>query len=50
MAVTFVVLFTQSFGRCTFVIDNYSTLGVFLQLMGLTVPTFLPLIVPISLA
>lgn len=49
MAVTFVVLFTQSFRALSFVIDNSSTLGVFLQLMGLTVPTFLPLIVPISL-
>ncbi len=49
VAVTFVVLFTQSFRMLSFVIDNSSTLAVFLQLMGLTVPTFLPLIVPISL-
>jgi len=49
LAVTFVVLFTQSFRMMSFVIDNSSTLLVFFQLMGLMIPTFLPLIVPISL-
>ncbi len=49
IAVTFVVLFTQSFRMLSFVIDNSSTFGVFFQLMGLMIPTFLPLIVPISL-
>lgn len=50
MAVTFVVLFTQSFRMLSFVIENASGVGVFLQLMGLMIPTFLPLIVPISMA
>lgn len=49
IAVTFVVLFTQSFRMLSFVIDNSSTMFVFFKLMGLLVPTFLPLIVPISL-
>lgn len=49
LAVTFVVLFTQSFRLMSFVIENASGVGVFLQLMGLMIPTFLPLIVPISL-
>jgi len=49
IAVTFVVLFTQSFRMMSFVIDNSSTMLVFFQLMGLLIPTFLPLIVPISL-
>lgn len=50
LAVTFVVLFTQSFRMLSFVIENASGVGVFLQLMGLMVPSFLPLIVPISMA
>ena len=49
VAVTFVVLFTQSFRMLSFVIENASGAGVFLQLMALMIPTFLPLIVPISL-
>lgn len=49
VAVTFVVLFTQSFRMLSFVIDNSSTIMVFFHLMGLLIPTFLPLIVPISL-
>lgn len=49
MAVTFVVLFTQSFRMLSFVIDNSSTMWVFFKLMGLMIPTFLPLIVPLSL-
>lgn len=49
LAVTFVVLFTQSFRMLSFVIDNSSTMWVFLQLMALMIPTFLPLIVPLSL-
>jgi len=48
IAVSFVVLFTQSFRMLSFVIDNSSTVLVFFQLMGLMIPTFLPLIVPIS--
>lgn len=49
VAVSFVVLFTQSFRMLSFVIDNSSSILVFFQLMGLMIPTFLPLIVPISL-
>lgn len=48
IAVSLVVLFTQSFRLLSFVIDNSGSLTVFLQLMGLMIPTFLPLIVPIS--
>lgn len=48
IAVTFVVLFTQSFRMMSFVIDNSGSVLVFFQLMGLMIPTFLPLIVPIS--
>lgn len=49
MAVTFVVLFTQSFKYLSFVIDNAGTAIVFFQLMGLLTPAFLPLIIPLSL-
>lgn len=48
IAVTFVVLFTQSFRMLSFVIDNSGSALVFFQLMGLMIPTFLPLIIPIS--
>lgn len=48
-AVSFVVLFAQSFRLLSFVLDNASTAWIFLQLMGLLVPTFLPLIAPIAL-
>ena len=48
-AVVFVILFTQSFRILSLVIDNSSTLLVFFQLMGLTVPTLLPLVLPIGL-
>ncbi len=49
VAVTFVVLFTQSFRMLSFVIDNSGSIGVFFRLMALLIPTFLPLIVPLSL-
>jgi len=49
VAVTFVVLFTQSFRLLSFVIDNSGSLFVFLKLMALTIPSFLPLILPISM-
>ncbi len=49
IAVTFVVLFAQSFRMLSFVIDNSSSMSIFFRLMGLLIPTFLPLIVPISL-
>jgi lipopolysaccharide export system permease protein len=48
LAVSFVVLFTQSFRLLSFVIDNSGTMVAFFQLMGLMIPTFLPLILPIS--
>src|ERR1700733_1455493 len=49
VAVAFVILFTQSFRILSLVIDNSSTILVFLQLMGLSVPTFLPLVLPLGL-
>jgi len=49
VAISFVVLFTQSFRLLSFVIDNSATLFVFVQLMGLLIPTFLPVIIPLSL-
>jgi lipopolysaccharide export system permease protein len=49
VAVSFVVLFTQSFRLLSFVIDNAGTMFIFFQLMGLLVPTFLPLVVPLGL-
>ncbi|MDX2028346.1 MAG: LPS export ABC transporter permease LptF [Alphaproteobacteria bacterium] len=48
-AVTFVVLFTQSFRLLSLVIDNASTMMVFFKLMGLSMPTMLPLVLPLSL-
>lgn len=47
-AVAFVVLFSQTFYLLSFVIDNAATISIFLKLASLTIPTFLPLIVPIS--
>jgi lipopolysaccharide export system permease protein len=49
VAVSFVVLFTQSFRLLSFVIDSSATTFIFLQLMGLLVPTFLPVVVPLAL-
>ncbi|NTU77700.1 MAG: LptF/LptG family permease, partial [Alphaproteobacteria bacterium] len=49
VAVTMVVLFTQSFRLLSFIIDNAGTAMIFIQLMGLLVPTFLPVVVPLSL-
>jgi lipopolysaccharide export system permease protein len=48
-AVAFVILFTQSFRMLSLVIDNSSTLWIFFELMGLSVPTFLPLVLPLGL-
>ena len=39
VAVTFVMLFTESFRMLSLVIDNSSTLLIFFQLMALSVPT-----------
>jgi lipopolysaccharide export system permease protein len=48
-AVTFVVLFTQSFRLLSLVIENSSTMLIFFQLLGLSALTFLPLIMPMGL-
>jgi len=48
-ALTCVVLFTLSFRLLSLVIDNAGTMLMFLQLMGLSLPSFLPVIVPLSL-
>lgn len=48
-AVAFVILFTQSFRMLSLVIDNSSTMWIFFELMALSVPTFLPLVLPIGL-
>jgi len=48
-AVTFVVLFTQSFRLLSMVIENSSTMITFFQLLGLSALTFLPLIMPLGL-
>ncbi|MDD5587073.1 MAG: LPS export ABC transporter permease LptF [Alphaproteobacteria bacterium] len=49
VAVSFVMLFTQSFRLLSFVIDNAATTFIFFQLMGLLVPTFLPVVMPLAL-
>src|SRR5580698_9289714 len=49
VAVTFVILFTQSFRMLSLVIDNSSTMFFFVRLMALSVPTFLPLVLPLGL-
>ncbi len=48
-AVTFVVLFTQSFRLLSLVIENSSTMWIFFQLLGLSAFTFLPLIMPLGM-
>jgi lipopolysaccharide export system permease protein len=48
-AVTFVVLFTQSFRLLSLVIENSATMLIFFQLLGLSALTFLPLIMPLGL-
>jgi len=48
-AVTFVVLFTQSFRLLSLVIENSGTMLLFFHLMGLSALTFLPLIMPLGL-
>lgn len=48
-AVTFVIIFTQSFRLLSLVIDNSATLWIFFELMALSVPTFLPLVLPLAL-
>jgi lipopolysaccharide export system permease protein len=48
-AVSFVVLFTQSFRLLSLTIDNSSTLVFFARLMAMSVPTFLPIVLPLGL-
>ena len=48
-AVTFVILFTQSFRLLSLVIDSSSTMWFFFRLMALSIPTFLPLVLPLGL-
>ncbi len=50
VAVTIVVLFTQSFRLLSLVIDNAASLGIFAQLALLTIPTFIGMVLPIGLA
>ncbi len=48
-AVTFVVLFTQSFRLLSLVLENSATLVIFFELLGLSALTFLPLVMPLGL-
>ena len=48
-AVSFVVLFSQLFRLLSLVIDNSATLWIFFELLGLSIPTFLPLVLPLGL-
>jgi len=47
-AVSFVVLFSQLFRLLSLVIDNSATMMIFVKLMGLTIPAFLPLVLPLA--
>src|ERR1700744_2471521 len=49
IAVSCVVLFTQLFRLLSLVIDNSSTLLIFINLLLLSIPTFLPLVLPLGL-
>lgn len=48
MGVSFVVLFSQLFRLLSLVIDNSGTIVVFIKLMGLTIPAFLPIVLPLA--
>lgn len=48
IAVSFVVLFSQMFRLLSLVINNSGTIVVFLKLMGLTLPAFLPTVLPLA--
>jgi lipopolysaccharide export system permease protein len=48
-SVAFVILFTQSFRLLSLVMDNSATFWIFIELMALSVPTFLPLVLPLGL-
>ena len=49
VVIAFVVLFVQSLKLLSFVMDNAGTALIFCELMGLMLPAFLPMLVPISL-
>jgi lipopolysaccharide export system permease protein len=49
LAVTFVVLFTQLFRLLSIVINNSATVLVFINMLALSVPTFLPVVLPLGL-
>lgn len=49
LAVTMVVWFSQSVRMLTLVINNGGSIGAFLKLMLLLLPSFLPLVLPLSL-
>lgn len=49
-AVSAVVLFTQSFRIMSMVVQNAATAWMFVRLMALSIPTFLPLVLPLGLA
>jgi lipopolysaccharide export system permease protein len=49
LAVVLVMLFAVSFRLLSLVIDSAATATIFLHLMALTAPTFLPLVLPIAL-
>jgi lipopolysaccharide export system permease protein len=48
IAVSFVVLFSQLFRLLSLVIDNSGTIWIFVQLMALTIPAFLPIVLPLA--
>jgi lipopolysaccharide export system permease protein len=47
-AVSFVVLFSQLFRLLSLVIDNSGTIIAFARMMALTIPAFLPLVLPLA--
>ena len=49
VAVSFVVLFTQMFRLLSLTINNAGTMAVFFHMLALSVPTFLPVVLPIAL-
>ncbi|MBI1272609.1 MAG: LPS export ABC transporter permease LptF [Alphaproteobacteria bacterium] len=50
LAATVVLLFAMSFRLLSLVIESAATLGIFMNLMALTIPTFLSLVLPIAVA
>ena len=48
IAVSFVVLFSQMFRLLSLVINNSGTIWIFIKLMLLTIPAFLPTVLPLA--